>query len=246
MKIVDNLYAYLWPGQTMEEMETHGNNCNSYIIAHSFLSQGRTGHILIDPGHVVNEMGIDCLSNLLAEMAEDGLKAEDIALVIGTHSHPDHFEASQWFKEKQGALVALSEKEEKYLDAFGKGIYRMLGLKPPQLKPDIHLEEGEFPLDKTKLEVLLTPGHSPGSISLYWRDKKALIVGDVVFYGNTGRVDIPGGSGKTLKENIERLSRLEVDYLLTGHQYEAPGIIAGAENIKQNFDFVRKNIFPYL
>ncbi len=178
-------------------------------------------------------------------MKKDGIKAEDIGLVIGTHSHPDHYEASQFIKDKSQALIALSKEEQGYLEKVGQKIYQMFGARVPA-SADICLEEGELELHKIKLEVIYTPGHSPGAISLYWRDSKVLIAGDVIFYGNTGRVDIPGGSGQVLQESIEKLSKLDVDYVLTGHQYGSPGIIAGKENIRKNFDFVRKHVFPYL
>ena len=69
-----------------------------------------------------------------------------------------------------------------------------------------------------------------------------MICGDVIFAGNTGRVDFPGGSGKLLKESIENLSNLDIEYLLPGHM----GIVAGKERVQKNFEFVRNNVFPYL
>ncbi|MFO8010692.1 MAG: MBL fold metallo-hydrolase, partial [Dehalococcoidia bacterium] len=62
------------------------------------------------------------------------------------------------------------------------------------------------------------------------------------FAGNTGRVDFPGGSGKQLKESINALSKLNAEHLLPGHM----GIVSGAEKVRQNFEFVRKNVFPWL
>jgi hypothetical protein len=59
-------------------------------------------------------------------------------------------------------------------------------------------------------------------------------------------VDIPGGSAQSLKESIERIAQLDIEYIFTGHQYGSPGIISGREEIERNYDFVRKNIFPYL
>jgi len=69
-----------------------------------------------------------------------------------------------------------------------------------------------------------------------------MISGDVVFAGNTGRVDFPGGSGAQLKESIEGLSKLDIEYLLPGHM----GIVSGKDNVQKNFEFVRKNVFPWL
>jgi glyoxylase-like metal-dependent hydrolase (beta-lactamase superfamily II) len=57
---------------------------------------------------------------------------------------------------------------------------------------------------------------------------------------NTGRVDLPGGNDDDLKKSIEALSRLDIEYLLPGHM----GVVVGAEKVAENFNFIRKNVFP--
>ncbi|MFQ5827177.1 MAG: MBL fold metallo-hydrolase, partial [Dehalococcoidia bacterium] len=96
------------------------------------------------------------------------------------------------------------------------------------------------------LQILSIPGHSPGHIGIYWPEAKVFAGGDLIFYGSTGRVDLPGGNAGLLKESIERVSGLEIEYLLTGHQYGAPGILQGTEQIERNFAHIRRNVFPYL
>ncbi len=59
---------------------------------------------------------------------------------------------------------------------------------------------------------------------------------------STGRVDLPGGSAKALKQSIERLSDLDVEYLLCGHPYGHPGIIKGRVEVQENFEFIKRNI----
>jgi len=66
-----------------------------------------------------------------------------------------------------------------------------------------------------------------------------LITGDVVFYGSVGRTDFPGGSITVLKQSIEKLSKLEVEYLLPGHSTEYGSIIEGKERVELNFKAVR-------
>lgn len=247
MKLADNLYAYLWPGLTYEEMERFGGNCNTYVIANAFSRNGKKTHAVIDPGHIVNDIGIRCLDRLTEEMERDGIKAEDVGLVIDTHSHRDHVEGGEAFQERNGAVVAIGETEAKYYETIGRERYRKRGtVRVPDLRPDLKLKEGKWELDGLALEVIMAPGHTPGHICLYWAEKRLLVVGDVMFYRNTGRVDLPGGNGDQLRQSIERLSQLEVDYLLTGHQYEGPGIIAGREDVKRNFDYVKKQVLPYL
>jgi hydroxyacylglutathione hydrolase len=95
--------------------------------------------------------------------------------------------------------------------------------------------------DKT-FQAILTPGHSPGSISLYWPEKKALFTGDVVFSQSIGRTDLPGGSGKQLKESISRLAELDVEVLCPGHGE----VVAGRENVKKNFKLIKDFWFSQL
>jgi glyoxylase-like metal-dependent hydrolase (beta-lactamase superfamily II) len=228
----------------MAELQTYGNNCNSYVIANA-LRGGR--HVIIDPGQVTNEVGRHCLDSLLGEMKKDGIEVEDIGLIILTHAHPDHYGASEEIKERSKASITINKEEDEYRRTIGERIGKMFGIEIPEFEPNFYLEEGELNLgDTLNLEILLTPGHSPGHISIYWPAEKILLAGDVIFYGSTGRVDLPRGNAGMLKESIEMLSQLEIEYLLTGHQYGGPGIIEGEENIKRNFDVVRREVFPYL
>lgn len=248
MKLVNNLYAYLWPGVTLAEMQRYGNNCNSYLIANS-LFKGK--HIVIDPGQTVNEVGQRCLDRLIVEMDKDGIRVDDIGLIIYTHAHPDHYEAGPAIKKMSNALIAISKDEGEFMNAVGKQVARQLetvGIRIPEIGADFYLQEGELDLGEATilLKVLHTPGHSPGHASIYWPGMRVLFGGDLIFNGSTGRVDIPGGSAQLIKESIERVSRLEIEYLLTGHQYGSPGIIQGEQNVRRNFDFVRRNVFPYL
>jgi glyoxylase-like metal-dependent hydrolase (beta-lactamase superfamily II) len=88
----------------------------------------------------------------------------------------------------------------------------------------------------------MTPGHSPGSLCLYWPDKKALFTGDVVFFQGIGRTDLPGGNGKELKNSIQKISQLDTEYLFTGHGE----ILIGQEAIQANFKKIHAYYFNYL
>ena len=222
MKLVNNLYAYVWQGSD--------NNCNSFVFA-DVLKGNR--HAVIDPGHTTTpfyrEPG---LTKLFKEMEKDGIEGKEIGLVILTHAHPDHCEASNVIKEQNNAYVALHRADEDVYKRSG-GIV------------DIYLEEGELQLangSQTRLQILHSPGHSPGHITIYWPEEKVLIAGDVIFYKSTGRVDLPGGDARLLKQSIERLSELDIEYLLCGHPYGHPGIIEGKEEVQQNFDFIRRHV----
>jgi glyoxylase-like metal-dependent hydrolase (beta-lactamase superfamily II) len=108
--------------------------------------------------------------------------------------------------------------------------------------PAFFLQEGDLVIGDKTFRVILTPGHSPGSICLYWPEKKVLFTGDVVFSQSIGRTDLPGGSGKQLKESISRLAELDVEVLCPGHG----DVVAGRENVQKNFKMIRDYWFNQL
>ena len=114
-----------------------------------------------------------------------------------------------------------------YLDAFA---------------PDFFLKEGALDVNGTQLSIINTPGHSPGSITLYGPENKTLFTGDLIFREGVGRTDLPGGDGNQLKASIQRLTGLDVEYLLPGHGE----IVSGKEAVKSNFDSVVEYWFSYI
>ena len=232
IRLLENFYCYVWVG--------NGNNCNTSLLCH--VLRGEQPHVLVDPGHIRNELGEPCFDSLTQAMNKDGFKVEDIGLVINTHSHPDHFEANESITEKNAALVTLSREEDEFYRTMGKMFFQAFGARPPQIKPTFYLKEGGLNLgskNKVATKILLTPGHSPGSISLYLKEEKILISGDVVFFGSIGRTDFPGGSPSLLRKSIDRLSQLEVEYLIPGHSTEFGDIIAGKDKVVRNFQMVK-------
>ncbi|MDD5723988.1 MAG: MBL fold metallo-hydrolase [Syntrophales bacterium] len=222
MKLDNDIYVYEWTNPLE-------NNCNSFFI-------GGGVQALIDPGLMV------FLPDLLNRMKEDGVDPEKIQYIINTHSHPDHFEASAAFNENTNIKIAMHGDDIAFLNNIGGRMYGMFGLDTPKVDVDMPLEEGPVKLGDEDFEILHTPGHSPGSISLYWPSRKALFPGDVIFDRNVGRTDFPGGVSTLLKKSILALSQLDVDYFMPGHM----GIIVGNENVKRNFRFVIERIFPYI
>jgi hydroxyacylglutathione hydrolase len=221
MIIEKDLFYYPW-------QNPFENNCNSYVIRGDVIA-------LIDVGHRKH------LPSLLASMEEDGLSPQDLDLIISTHSHPDHFEALSEFVESE-ILTAMHQEEERYLNDYGSTLYQMMGITPPRCRADFYLGEGTLSLGKIDLEIYHAPGHSPGSICVYWPKRKALISGDVVFHGGVGRTDFPGGDSSQLKHSIQRLSQLDIEIFLPGHGE----IVMGRESVVQNFNFIRTNYFPIL
>jgi hydroxyacylglutathione hydrolase len=221
MKLEKDIYAYLW-------QNPYENNCNTYVI---------TGEItvLIDPGHSRH------VPNLFHQMEEDRISTEKIDVVIITHSHPDHFEGLEAFIGKP-VKIAMNYDEERYLLESGKLLFEMMRQPLPKFRVDFYLKEGELHLGKKIFHIYQTPGHSPGSLSIHWPERKALFTGDVIFYGGIGRTDFLEGNSKLLKESIERLSHLDIEILLPGHGE----IVMGRDAVLENFEFIRQNFYAYL
>ncbi|MFC1822356.1 MBL fold metallo-hydrolase [Thermodesulfobacteriota bacterium] len=219
MKIIDNLHAFMW-------QDMMANNCNSFLI------QG-SKNILIDPGHY---QLFDHVQNQLSKL---NLTTADIDVVILTHCHPDHMEAIKAFTGNstritihQAEMDFISKMTPQYGDAFGISDF----------EPDFLLQEGDLNIGEFTFQVILTPGHSPGSVCLYWADQKVLFTGDVVFNQGVGRTDVPGGSGAQLKESINKISGLDVEYLLPGHM----DIVSGCDAVERNFEHIKEFWFAYL
>jgi hydroxyacylglutathione hydrolase len=233
VKLAEKFYCYVWQGR--------GNNCNA-ILWPSVL-RGEHSHVLVDPGHIKNELGEPCFDSLAQAMENDGFKIEDVGLVIATHSHPDHIKAIELVVEKNGALYTLSREEDEFYRTMGKTFFQSFGDEPMEVNPSFYLKEGDLSLgakdDKLAVKVVFTPGHSPGSVSLYLEEDKILISGDVVFAGSIGRTDLPGGSPSLLRKSIDRLSQLDVEYLVPGHSTEMGSIIAGKDKVSRNFYTVK-------
>ncbi len=233
VKLAESLRCYIWQGR--------GNNCNA-ILWPSVL-RGERPHVLVDPGHVRNELGELCFDSLAQAMGKDGFKVEDVGLIIGTHSHPDHVEATDLIVKRSGALFALSREEDEFYRTTGKVFFQMFGGKPPEVTPFFYLKEGDLSLgarnNRMAVKVLFTPGHSPGSVCLYLEEEKILISGDVVFAGSVGRTDFPGGSPSLLRKSIDRLSQLDVEYLVPGHSTEMGSVLSGKDNVRRNFYTVK-------
>ena len=220
MKLTDNLFFYPEYGML---------DCNTYVIKDDI-------NVIIDPGF--NQY----LPALVQSMREDGIDIKDINIITNTHLHADHYWANEAVKEMSGAEIVCHPLHKKYYDINVNDVARFFGFPPVEFKEDRCMDNLEFSTGKIKFELINSPGHSPDSICFYSRPEKILICGDVIFSQNTGRVDLPGGGSDELKNSIEALSGLDIEYLCPGHM----NIVQGEQEVKGNFDFVRKFVFSWL
>jgi glyoxylase-like metal-dependent hydrolase (beta-lactamase superfamily II) len=230
--VVDGLRFYVWQGR--------GNNCNAVLFPG--ILRGTAPHVIIDPGAVNDEAGEMCYESLAGAMERDGFKVSDVGLVLNTHYHTDHYAAGEIIQEKGGAKLAMTREDQEWGRTLSEHVYAAFGAAKPKYQPFFYLKEGMLDLgagNRLTIQVIATPGHSAGSVSFYWPEKKVLVTGDVVFYGSIGRTDFPGGNSAALKKSIQRLSELDVEYLLPGHSTEYGSIISGKSNITRNFQSVK-------
>ncbi len=221
MKVVNNIHAFIWESMT-------ANNCNSYLI------DGPT-RILIDPGHRA------MFEHVERGLNELDLSIDDIDVIICTHGHPDHLEAVELVKGKN-TRFAINEIEWQWIDTIGRPMSAALGIDMDAIRPDFFLQEGDLALKDLQFKVFHTPGHSPGSICLYYVEEKALFTGDLVFKDGVGRTDLPGGDSEKLKASIRRLVDLDVEWLLSGHG----DVISGTQEVKANFEGIETYWFQYI
>lgn len=167
---------------------------------------------------------------IIRKIGELGLKP---VILINTHGHVDHVGANVDIKEKYDIPLCIHSSDSKMLDniiASAMGLF--LGAKKSP-KPDKFCEEGEkIPIGNSSLEVIHTPGHSPGSISL--SGDGFLLSGDLLFCGGVGRTDLPGGSWSVLEDSIRNkiFNFPDETIVLPGH---GPATTVGQEKMANPF-----------
>jgi glyoxylase-like metal-dependent hydrolase (beta-lactamase superfamily II) len=143
---------------------------------------------------------------------------ESIELIILTHCHFDHTSAASAIAEVAGADIAIHSADFRLLGDDYATASTLFGEHAPQITPDTLLKGGEtFEFDDLRLDVIHTPGHTPGSICIYEPATGSLFSGDTIFPdGGIGRCDL-GGDISALAHSIELLAALGVATLYPGH-----------------------------
>lgn len=142
-------------------------------------------------------------------------------MVISTHGHIDHIIGNAAVKRRYSIPVAAHPQTQRdYAHARQQATWFGLSTDGTFDLPDRNLKDEEvIKIGESTLEVICTPGHAEGSISLYAEIEGWVFTGDALFCRSIGRTDLPGGSYETLRQSIkERLFRLPDDTTVySGH-----------------------------
>jgi glyoxylase-like metal-dependent hydrolase (beta-lactamase superfamily II) len=182
---------------------------NCWIIG----SRRRGEGCVIDPGDEPDE--------ILALARDLGVS---ITRIVASHAHLDHIMAVRPLVATTGAPFLLHEADLDIARALPASARQWLGRdEPPPPAPDGFPADGDdLEVAGVTLKVLHTPGHTPGSVSLYAPEAGLLFSGDTLFHESIGRTDLPGGDGPQIARSIaERLYVLpDETRVLPGHMQE--------------------------
>ncbi|MDH5742311.1 MAG: MBL fold metallo-hydrolase [Candidatus Aminicenantes bacterium] len=131
-------------------------------------------------------------------IGEKGLKP---VVLINTHGHIDHIGANKDIKEKYDIPLCVHPSDSSMLgNVLNSAMGFFLGAKKSPPPDRLLVEEEDILIGESRLKIIHTPGHSPGSVSL--SGDGFLLSGDVLFCGGVGRTDLPGGSWAELENSI--------------------------------------------
>jgi glyoxylase-like metal-dependent hydrolase (beta-lactamase superfamily II) len=133
--------------------------------------------------------------------------------IIATHGHMDHLWGAKWATQEWSLPVLIHEADIPIAKAMQEQ-YDLFGIRA---------KAEEFPVERiqntdrftdriqTELQIIHTPGHTPGSVCLYWEKEKVLLSGDTLFHMGFGRTDLPGGNVNQLFDSLQELFTLPAD-----------------------------------
>ncbi|MBS4007704.1 MAG: MBL fold metallo-hydrolase [Clostridium sp.] len=159
---------------------------NCYLIACSETKEG----IVIDPGAEAKQ---------ILKMVEDA--AVTVKYIVNTHGHFDHVGANAEVRQATGAPILINEADREMSSKPPASLSVFVG-KLQFVEPDRFIREGDkLTVGNLQVDVIATPGHTKGSVSLLADGK--LFTGDTLFSGSVGRTDLPGGSHGELIYSIK-------------------------------------------
>jgi hydroxyacylglutathione hydrolase len=179
--------------------------CNCSVIGDEHTREA----MVIDPG--------DQIEDILGILRQEKLTLKQIVI---THAHIDHVGGAMKLKAATGAPILMNQSDYTLLKMLDMQA-AWVGMKAPgAVQVDEAVDEGRvLRIGEISSSILHTPGHTEGSICLYFPQEKKLIAGDTLFAGSIGRTDLPGGSfDKIMRSLHTRVLALPDDTQVTpGH-----------------------------
>lgn len=167
---------------------------NCYLV----IDSGKV--LIIDPGD-----DADYIQRIISDLEVKPTQ------IIATHGHYDHILAAGELKLAYNIPYLMHKQDVFLLKRMKNSARHFSGISAgPTPKVDKYLDQGDdLKIGNCKLKIIYTPGHTPGSVSLYSKKDKVLFVGDVIFAGGgIGRTDFAYSSLSDLKKSIKRLIKL--------------------------------------
>lgn len=188
-----------------------------------YLVKKGNSSFIIDPG--------DEGERIIEWIEEEGISP---SFILNTHAHLDHIGAVKFLQERLRIPFYIHQEEKEILLNPGSNFFPLSSYSP--LSPDGWLEEGNLKWKEGWIEILHTPGHTPGSICI--RVENLLFTGDTLFKESVGRCDLPGGDEEKLRRSLERLKKLPDEWeVFPGH---GPSSLLGEE--KKNNPYLNGEI----
>jgi len=183
------------------------------------------------------------------EILKDAITRKKITQILLTHGHIDHVGGIMALQSSVYVDVITSNIEAQHLKTGDSSyIEPFMGSQCPPIEISREVVEGDsIHIGKFSFNILHTPGHTHGSISLWDESNQILISGDTVFpQGSFGRTDLRTGSSEEMVASLERLSKLDIQVLLPGHM---PPVISQSgsplNSVKQSFQNARMMLSYY-
>ena len=178
-------------------------------------------YVVVGKIPTIIDTGTGFYTRIILETIQKIVNLEQIQQILLTHEHYDHIGGAQdILQASKGRAKIFAHKDVVSKLKEGKSTFaEMLGGTMPKLTVDVPLSGGEqLTIGDSLFEVLITPGHSIGSLCFYSKKNEVLFSGDTIFSdGGFGRYDFPGGDFNTLLNSIEKLAELDVTNLYPGH-----------------------------